>query len=626
MPGEIIMKCFRIKGGFLVILAVSLSIIAACGKDIINTLPGETDAGTRAQTPGQVITKAPGTSKQSTDGVSQPWETAPLGNDVSRRLLGTIGTLDPHQVRLSSEEDLARYLYGSLYMLQGNLETKLPEFTAYHAAGQPVSTDNKNYTITLKSGMTWSDGSAITAEDYVRSLQRLLDPELDSPAGQRFVASLPLVNAKNYQAGSMRDFNAVGCKAVGEFTLAVSLDFPRSPMDVSKAFSLPLLISQETKAEAFGTDRSKAEAERIVYAGPYVLTEYEEGVKAVLSRREDPALSAYDSEFFQPRQIVYLSFDDRTTAVREFEAGRLDAVPVSGGTYSHVVDDPRLQEIPSNTVWGLYINSRDPKASILTDPDFRKALYYGIDRTKIAVSMFGSHSSYSGFIGPLTTIRKPGTEEESADLESESWEPVVYRSTWESKDSVPKANVFDQNKADKYAELALTRFTELQTIELSVPSGGQFSDMANFLKRSIEKLFHGQIQISLRELSQSEIYDAFLSGDYDLGFGGMGQDFFDPWASLAVYTTGYEEKFNTFSSARFDELYNKGYEGQYFSLHKEYRGALKEMEDILLTELPMIPLFVDHSAWLVRADLLLPFEAPIPGVGLSLDRAGRPGQ
>lgn len=594
-------------------------------------------------------------------------EKVPAGATVARRLMGSIHSLDPLAMSLPAEEDLARYLYGSLYLLQGDPATGLPDYTTYHADALPETLDHQNYTIRLKEGLTWSDGSPLTAQDYVDSLEMLLDPRLAHPAGIRFTAALPVSNAEDFRTGRLGDFTQVGFQAVEDTTITVRLDFPRTPLDVSKALAQPFLIHRSTydkflkeggRRSAYGDSWKK-----LIYGGPYLLAEYEEGSSVWLEKRRDPVLAAYDSEFFTSDYIWLRSIPDRTEALAEFQNGWLDVISAAGGAHSYVKEDPRLKEASSNTVWGLYVNTADGPR-ILSDPNFRQALYYGIDRTRIAVSQFGAHSSYSGFIGPLTMVQKPviqttavpgsGSKPEGAAdsagetrggesipgiapggtatggdgtgsvVETLTFEPLLYRSAAGSRELVPKANVVDLKRAREFAGQALDGLEEVQTIELTVPAGGQFTDMAQYLKESIESLFGGElIEVVIRELPLGESQAALLDGSYELGFGGMGQDLFDPFASLAVYTTGYGEKFNTFSDARFDELYLTGYQGRYFKDHAQYMAALHEMEAILLKELPMIPLFVDHGAWLVQDGLELPFEEPVPGLGLSLDGARR---
>lgn len=657
------MKKSRGSIRLVLILALSLVIIAGCTIED-PSVKEPVSQGTQSaekETGGDHVTSPVESENDPVEKPLLPGKKFPEGASGARRTLGTILSLDPLQMSLSAEEDLARYLFGSLYMMQGNVETGLPEYTAYHAGSMPETTDYKNYTIELRKGMTWSDGTPITAQDYVDSLEFLLDPRLAHPAGQRFTASLPVRGAENFRTGLTQDFEALGFQAGGEYTLEISLEYLRTPLDVSKAFSLPFLIHRGTYEKSLkdGGERSTyGDAwKKLVYSGPYTLADYDKGKSIRLEKRRDPVLASYDTEYFATDHIWLRSIPDRTEALKEFQEGWLDAIPVAGGSYSYLKEDPRLQEASSNTVWGLYVNTMTG-SEILKDPNFRQALYYGIDRTRIAVSMFGAHSSYSGFIGPLTMVQRsvvqlevpgsgttpdeltipgdeiqpdestPGTETQGTSTvpvrETLTWEPLVYRSTDQSRNLVPKANVVDEKLALKFAEKATAGLTEVQIIELTVPGGGQFSDMAAFLKQSIERLFGQElIQVTIRELPQKESHAALLSGDFDLGFGGMGQDLFDPWASLAVYTTDYGEKFNTFSHPRFDELYQAGYEGRFFRDHSQYMAALQEMEEILLQELPMIPLFVDHGAWLVDPRLKLPFKEPIPGAGLSLDRIKR---
>lgn len=601
---------------WLFILCIGL--FSGCSLQTANSQPagGTTAAGTTTAsgTTTAISTQTIKTSTSNSDTQAVSGPEFPEGAIVSRRLLGTINSLNPHQAGLSSEEDLEKYLVGSLYLAAGNPASGKLEFVPYHAQSLPASADGMIYTISLRQGLTWSDGSNLTAEDYVNSMKLLLDPKLNNPIADRFSRDLGILNAAAYQSGSLADFSQVGFKALDGNTLELRLEQTADAFNVDSILSTPFLVNSKLYEEGLTKDRNQTayglDYKKMLYSGPYEMEKYEKGQYIRLRERKGSVLDSLNQIYYTADYITQTNITDKTKALEAFLGGSLDLVPISGSAYKLLADDPRVKVEPSNTVWGLYANTQTPGAAILSDKNFRKALYYGVDRSAIAVTMFGSYNSSSGFIGPLSLVGDPAA-------------PEKYRKTAAGKASVPEANVYNITEAEKFAEAALKAFADPQSIEITIPSGDeQLQDMAKFLKVSWEDLFpSGRVVFTIRELPLTEAYRAYKARDYDLGFGAMGQEIFDPWRSLAVFTRGYPGKFDTMANARFDELQQSSTRGVLKSDPAGKLAALKEMEDILLDELPQIPLFANSSAYLISDRLTLPFAEAIPGYGLGLDMA-----
>lgn len=601
----------------LTALIVCLSLVTGCSLETTRT--GEGTSAPKGTTAGDVNTKPqkPGkTDPGSLPGTTGtlPEESFPPGAVVARRTLGTINSLNPHATTLSSEEEMARYLFGALYLAAGNPQTGALEFVPYHALALPETADGLNYTVKLRPGLAWSDGTPIRAGDYAAAMKLLLDPKLKNPAAGRFALELGLHGAQAYLEGSLTDFSQVGFRALDDQTLSFSLSWVMEPREVYGILTTPFLVPAaryEAGRTADGTMTSfGSDYKALVFSGPYELEEYQAGAYVRLKRRTGTVLDSQNAVYYTGDYITQRQITDKTTALEEFFAGRLDAVSISGRAYRELENDPRVQVVGSNTVWGLYVNTDSPGAELLKNEDFRKALYYGVDRTAIAVTLFGSYNSYSGFVGPQTEV----TQGKAA---------VAYRKTARGKASVPAANVFNLKTAQKLAKTALAGLTAPQTIELTVPAEDvQMLEMAEFLKKSWEELFGpDKVTFTIRTLPLAKMYEAYRNRDYDLGFGGMGQALFDPWRSLAVYTSTYPGKLDTLADPRFDELVQSSIRGPLPADPKVRLDALKEMEDILLARLPQIPLFVNSNAYLVSDRVSLPFKEPVPGLGLGLDMA-----
>ncbi len=86
-----------------------------------------------------------------------------------------------------------------------------------------ISEDRKVYTFTLREDAKWSDGSPVTARDFVKSWRRTLTPETGSAYNYQLY---PVRNAQAFADGKIADFDQVGIRALDDRSLEVTLENP----------------------------------------------------------------------------------------------------------------------------------------------------------------------------------------------------------------------------------------------------------------------------------------------------------------------------------------------------------------------------------------------------------------
>ena len=160
------------------------------------------------------------------------------GNKVLRLAGMPISTLNPHQSSMESDTIAQEYIYGQLLQLVYDKDTKAVDFVGYHAEGLPeVNEENTVWTFTVKDGMKWQDGTAITAEDYVYSWKMLLDPKLANRNAMVLVDNLKIKNANAYYKGEIDNFEEVGIKVVDGNKIEVTMEVPTPEIDVYSNFA-----------------------------------------------------------------------------------------------------------------------------------------------------------------------------------------------------------------------------------------------------------------------------------------------------------------------------------------------------------------------------------------------------
>ena len=139
-----------------------------------------------------------------------------------------------------------------------------------------VSPDGKIYTFKLRADGKWSDGTPVTANDFVFSWRRLVDP---ATAAEYAYMLAPVVNAEAITKGEKKP-DELGVKAIDDLTFEVTLNAPTP-------YFLEMLTHQSTYAvskanvEKFGADFIKPG--NLVSNGAYMLAEFvpNDHVKAV---------------------------------------------------------------------------------------------------------------------------------------------------------------------------------------------------------------------------------------------------------------------------------------------------------------------------------------------------------
>ncbi len=217
-------------------------------------------------------------------------------------------SLDPHKTSTVNEANVIRDLFMGL-TVQDAKAAVIPGA----AESWTVSDDGKVYTFKMRAGATWSDGSPVTANDFVFAWQRLADPA----TGAEYAYMLsPVVNADDVTAGKKKPAE-LGVKAVDDMTFEVTLNAPTP-------YFLEMLTHQATypvskaNIDKFGADFSKPG--NMVSNGAYTLVEFvpNDHIKVV----KNPKF--YDAANVKIDVVNYIPTEDKSTAMKRFEAGELD--------------------------------------------------------------------------------------------------------------------------------------------------------------------------------------------------------------------------------------------------------------------------------------------------------------
>ena len=173
----------------------------------------------------------------------------------------------------------------------------------------------KRYIFHLRSGLQWSDGQPLTAEDFVLGWQRAVDPKTASPfAG--YLAQAHINNAAAIVAGKA-DVTSLGVKATDDRTLEVTLEQPVPWFTTMLARPTLFPVPHHVIAK-HGDSWSKPE--NMVYNGAFVLDKWV--VNEKITARKNPKYR--DAQHTVLQQVEYLALDNSVTGYNRYRAGEVD--------------------------------------------------------------------------------------------------------------------------------------------------------------------------------------------------------------------------------------------------------------------------------------------------------------
>jgi oligopeptide transport system substrate-binding protein len=218
-------------------------------------------------------------------------------------------SLDPHKTSTVYEANILRDLFSGLMVHNAKAELEPGAAESF-----TVSPDGKVYTFKLRADGKWSDGTPVTAGDYVFSWQRLVDP---ATAAEYAYLLAPVMNAEDITAGK-KPATELGVKAIDDMTFEVTLNAPTPYFPEMMTHQSTYAVSK-ANVEKHGKDFIKPG--KLVSNGAYVLAEFvpNDHIKVVKNQM------FFDAANVQIDTVNYIPTEDRSTAMKRLETGELDS-------------------------------------------------------------------------------------------------------------------------------------------------------------------------------------------------------------------------------------------------------------------------------------------------------------
>lgn len=389
------------------------------------------------------------------------------------------------------------------------------------------SEDGLTYTFHLRKDAKWSDGEPITAADFEYSWKRLVNPETASPYA--FIGDC-LKNGQAIEQGKM-DVEELGVKAVDDTTLEVTLEHPTSYFLSLIGSSGQFAPLRQDIVEKYGTDFA-ATSEKNVYSGPFVMTSSEDNVWTF---EKNDNYWDKDSINLDKCELNYVENTD--TQLSMYEAGDLDYVQVPTAYVSDYKD--KAEVFANGNVDFCYINSKSDNP-VLGNKNFRLALNYALNRNDYnKLANADTYTAFNGLVFPGLQA-KGTTYGEAYDLNSYSY-PLDG----------------DQDKATEYLNAAMQELGIANASDITVEVVTTDADSSKRIVETLQEQWQNAlgINVKIRQVTYADIYGkVFPEHDYEIGYGGWGSDYDDPYSYLELFKSDSSYNYSQYENPEVDQL------------------------------------------------------------------------
>jgi oligopeptide transport system substrate-binding protein len=458
-----------------------------------------------------------------------------------------VQSLDPHKTSTVEEANIIRDLFLGL-VAQDQEANLIPGA----AESWTVSPDGKVYTFKMRAGATWSDGSPVTAGDFVYSWQRVVDPATGSEYASM---AFPIVNAEEINGGKAKSED-LGAKAIDDSTLEVTLKGP-TPYFLEMLTHQAMYPVSKANVDKFGLDFVKAG--NLVSNGAFTLAENvpNDHIKVI----KNPKF--YEAAAVKLDAVNYIPTEDRGAGIKRYEAGEIDSMNDMPTEQLADLKAKFGDQIHLTPQLGTYYYIFKSQKAPWNDIKLRNAVSMIIDRDQLVEKV------WQNSMLPAYSLVPPGVK--------------GYETRTMDYAEMPQLDREDAAKKI-LTELGISPEKPLK-LELRYNTSENHKNTAVAFQEMLKPF---GFDVTLTNTDGKTHY-SFLEqhGDFDVARAGWIADFKDPVTFLNLTKTGDGNNYGEYSNKDFDDLMNKA------AVEPDPAVRMKELSDaeaIMIKELPILPL------------------------------------
>ena len=430
-----------------------------------------------------------------------------------------------------------------------------------------TSEDGLTWTFHLRDGLKWSDGSDLTANDFVYSWKRVCDPMVAAPYAETVLSMV-----EGYDKAIEGDLDALQVVATDNNTLVVTLSAPCSYFGSLAAFATLSPVQQAT-VEANG-DAWATKAETYISNGPFYVSDWVPGSYIMMTKNP----YYWNADAIKLDGIKWNLIEDSNAAYSAYQTGEV-----------LMIKDVPTEEIPSlkenadfyvDPIIGTYYLSMNIDREPFNNADVRKALSLAIDRDYVANTLMqGTYSPAGNLMGPGWIDTDGKQFKDNANGGKEYIDTTNYEADLEEAKQL-------------LADAGYPNGEGFPTITYSTNDAGYHKVVAEYLQQAWAEL---GIDLQVDIVEWASFTPMRRNGDYDVARNGWVGDYSDPSNMLDLFYSTNGNNDGKFNNADYDaalELSRTTLDAA------ERSTALHNAEDILMEEAGCIPVAYYNDFWL----------------------------
>ncbi|WP_130098599.1 peptide ABC transporter substrate-binding protein [Siccibacter turicensis] len=426
------------------------------------------------------------------------------------------------------------------------------------------SNDNRVWTFTLRDDARWSDGTPVTADDFVYSWQRLVDPKNTSPFAW-FAALAGIANAQAIIDGKQAPAT-LGVKATDKRTLTVQLDKP-VPFFPNLAANFALYPVPKATVEKFGNDWTKPG--NLVGNGAYVLQDRVVNEKLVVV----PNTHYWDNAKTVLQKVTFLPINQESAATKRYLAGDIDITE----SFPKNLYQKLLKDIPGQVYTpaqlGTYYYAFNTEKGPTADPRVRLALSMTIDRRLMAEKVLGTGEKPAWRFTPDVTAGftpRPARMEEMSQQELNAEAKTLLKAAGYGPGR-PLNLTLLYNTSENHQKIAIA--------------------VASMWKKNLG------VDVKLQNQEWKTYIDSRNTGNFDVIRASWVGDYNEPSTFLSLLTSSHSGNIARFK----DPAYDKVIEQASIETTDNARNAdYNEAENIIASKAPIAPIYQYTNGRLIK--------------------------
>lgn len=469
----------------------------------------------------------------------------------------------------------------------GILQNSMEGLVRYNAEGtviEPaiaedwtISDDQLTYTFNLRDAQ-WSDGTPVTANDFVFAWNTVAKPE--TAAGY---ASFMEYIEGGKGAGTADYTGPLAVTAVDDKTLEVKLAEPTPFLLSLLSFPTFFPVNEEFYTNV-GADKYGTTADTSLSNGPFTVTTWDKDQQLVLTKNE----TYWDAETVALPSVTFRVVQDEATTVQLFDSGELTRMNVSGDYYDRYKDDAGFDTAKDLSIWYLSVNqNNNNKNPMLQNADFRKALSTAIDREVIANQVYKNGSFPANYLITAGVV----ADEDGVDFREQPFAGEF-------------STTADAAKAQEYLDAAYAATGEKSaTVEISFVESPRNTRLMEVLQQQIQTALP-TVTVELRKIPSASYFDQLAAGDFEMAWQGWGPDYADPSTMMVIAESADSHNYGKYSNPAADALFAEGMALNADGQMIERMEKFAEMENLVIGEdQAMIPLMQSGRAFVEKEGL-----------------------